>query len=41
MSNTNPTQCYRLIDYFATHENGITQVEALNELGILRLASRK
>lgn len=39
MNNTRPTQCDRLIDYLLNHD-GITQVEALNELGILRLASR-
>lgn len=40
MSNKRPTQCDRLIDYLEKHEKGITQVEASNELGILRLASR-
>ena len=40
MSNKRPTQCDRLIDYLKKHEKGITQVEASNELGILRLASR-
>lgn len=39
MSNKRGTQCDRLIDYLMNHD-GITQVEALNELGILRLASR-
>lgn len=39
--NRRLTQCDRLIDYLATHPiKGITQIEALNELGILRLASR-
>lgn len=34
-----PTQNERIIDYL--HKNGkITQLEALNELGIMRLASR-
>lgn len=33
------TQCERLLDYLNTHDS-ITQMEALNELGIFRLASR-
>ena len=33
------TQNDRLLEYLKTHD-GITQVEALNELGIFRLASR-
>ena len=37
--NSNPTQNQRIIDYL--HEHGtITQLEALQELGIMRLASR-
>lgn len=40
MNNSRPTQCDRLLDYMERHPNGITQIEALNELGILRLASR-
>ena len=40
MSNKRPTQCQRLISFLEEHEKGITQIEALNELGILRLASR-
>ena len=39
-NNSNTTQCTRLLDYLKTHEEGITQFEALNELGIMRLASR-
>lgn len=38
--NKRPTQCDRLLCYMSTHPNGVTQVEALNDLGILRLASR-
>lgn len=37
--NKRPTQCDRLLDYMQTHR-AITQKEALNELGIWRLASR-
>lgn len=33
------TQCERLLEYLNTHDS-ITQMEALNELGIMRLASR-
>ena len=33
------TQCERLLEYMQTHES-ITQIEALNKLGIFRLASR-
>lgn len=40
MNNSNPTQCQRLILYMQAHEDGITQMEALNSLGIFRLASR-
>ena len=39
MDNTRPTQCQRLIDYMSIH-GSVTQIEALSELGILRLASR-
>lgn len=39
MKNSRPTQCQRLLAYMDNHEN-VTQIEALNELGILRLASR-
>jgi hypothetical protein len=39
MGNSNPTQANRVLDYM--RENGsITQLEALNELGVMRLASR-
>lgn len=34
------TQCDRVMDYLLRHPKGITQYEAINELGILRLASR-
>lgn len=37
--NTNPTQTQRILDYMREHGN-ITQFEALNELGVMRLASR-
>lgn len=41
MSNSRPTQCERLVEYMERHPiDGITQIEALNQLGILRLASR-
>lgn len=39
MAHSNPTQNERILDYIA--ENGsITQLEALQELGVMRLASR-
>jgi hypothetical protein len=39
MQHSNPTQNERILDYIA--ENGsITQLEALTELGVMRLASR-
>lgn len=39
--NSRPTQCERLVEYMKKHPtNGVTQIDALNELGILRLASR-
>ena len=39
--NSRPTQCERLVEYMERHpESGVTQIEALHELGILRLASR-
>jgi hypothetical protein len=38
--NNNPTQCARLMEFLESHECGITQYEALTELGIMRLASR-
>lgn len=40
MGNNNPTQCERLLDYMTSHPGGVTQFEAIRELGILRLASR-
>lgn len=39
-NNKRPTQCDRLLDYMKRHPKGVTQLEALSELGILRLASR-
>ena len=39
METNKTTQTQRVLDYM--HENGsITQLEALNELGVMRLASR-
>lgn len=37
--NSNPTQSKRILDYMYEH-GGITQFEALQELGVMRLASR-
>lgn len=37
--NSNPTQAQRVLDYMTEH-GGITQFEALRELGVMRLASR-
>ena len=37
--NTNPTQAERILDYMHEHQ-GITQFDALNKLGVMRLASR-
>ena len=37
--NSNPTQSQRILDYMYEH-GGITQFEALQELGVMRLASR-
>ena len=37
--NSNPTQSERILDYIHQH-GAITQLEALKELGIMRLASR-
>ena len=37
--NSNPTQAQRVLDYMSEH-GGITQFEALNALGVMRLASR-
>ena len=39
MQNSNPTQCTRILDYLKQF-GSITQREALNDLGIMRLASR-
>lgn len=39
MSNTNPTQCQRILDYMEQF-GGITQFEAMLDLGVMRLASR-
>ena len=38
-TNSNPTQCQRILDYMCEH-GGVTQFEALNSLGVMRLASR-
>ena len=37
--NSNPTQSERIMRYMQEH-GSVTQLEALNELGVLRLASR-
>lgn len=39
MTNSNPTQCSRILAYMEKH-GSITQLEALMELGVMRLASR-
>lgn len=39
MSNSRPTQAQRVLDYIEKR-GSITQYEALNDLGIMRLASR-
>lgn len=39
MTNSNPTQCIRILAYMEKY-GSITQFEALNELGVMRLASR-
>lgn len=39
MANSNPTQCERILKYIEEH-GSITQQEAMNDLGIMRLASR-
>lgn len=39
MTNKNPTQCDMIRDWLDQH-GSITQYEALNQLGIMRLASR-
>ena len=38
-AHSNPTQNQRILDYLDSH-GSITQLEALNCLGIMRLASR-
>lgn len=37
--HSNPTQNQRVLAYIETH-GGITQLEALTEIGVMRLASR-
>lgn len=37
--NSYPTQCQRILDYMLDH-GSITQLEALKDLGVFRLASR-
>ena len=39
MENSRPTQCQRVLDYIEEF-GGITQFEAMKELGVMRLASR-
>lgn len=39
MEHSKPTQNDRVLDYIREY-GGITQLEALNELGVMRLASR-
>lgn len=39
MGNSRPTQCDRIIRHLKDHKS-ISQVEALQEYGIMRLASR-
>ena len=39
MSNSNPSQCSRILAYMEKH-GSVTQLEALTELGVMRLASR-
>lgn len=39
MENSKPTQAQRVLDYIEEH-GSITQFEAMNDLGIMRLASR-
>lgn len=39
MSNSNPTQAQRVLDYM-NQFGSITQLEALKDLGVMRLASR-
>ena len=39
MQHSNPTQNERVLSYIEEH-GSITQLEALNDLGVMRLASR-
>ena len=39
MENHNPTQNQRVLDYMHKH-GSITQIEALRDIGVMRLASR-
>ena len=39
MVNSKPTQAQRVLDYIREH-GSITQLEALQEIGVMRLASR-
>lgn len=39
MSNSNPTQAQRVLDYMKDF-GSITQLEALRDIGVMRLASR-
>ena len=39
MEHSKPTQNERILDYIREY-GGITQIEALKELGVMRLASR-
>ena len=39
IENENPKQVQRLLNYMMSHRS-VTQLEALRELGIMRLASR-
>lgn len=39
MKNTNPTQAQRVLDYIDDF-GSITQIDALKDLGVMRLASR-
>ena len=39
MTNTNPTQAQRVLDYIQQY-GSITQLEALQDIGVMRLAAR-
>lgn len=39
MTNSNPTQCELVMQYIKTH-GSITQLDAMLDLGVMRLASR-